>query len=110
MRVMLTVCVCVADESGLLVHCISGWDRTPLFVSLLRLSLWAVSIYFFSFSLSLTHLLFVMLLSLYVCNKRLNCINFSKFFDLFVVYIRVIAYRYNNHLEEILSKCDEQSA
>uniref|UniRef100_A0A3Q2DAR9 Myotubularin related protein 14 n=1 Tax=Cyprinodon variegatus TaxID=28743 RepID=A0A3Q2DAR9_CYPVA len=31
------------DDSGLLVHCISGWDRTPLFVSLLRLSLWAVS-------------------------------------------------------------------
>uniref|UniRef100_A0A3P8THW4 Myotubularin related protein 14 n=1 Tax=Amphiprion percula TaxID=161767 RepID=A0A3P8THW4_AMPPE len=29
------------DESGLLVHCISGWDRTPLFVSLLRISLWA---------------------------------------------------------------------
>ncbi|XP_018413484.1 PREDICTED: myotubularin-related protein 14 isoform X3 [Nanorana parkeri] len=29
------------DSSGLLVHCISGWDRTPLFVSLLRLSLWA---------------------------------------------------------------------
>ncbi|KAF3689368.1 Myotubularin-related protein 14 [Channa argus] len=29
------------DDSGLLVHCISGWDRTPLFVSLLRLSLWA---------------------------------------------------------------------
>ncbi|XP_023810829.1 myotubularin-related protein 14 [Oryzias latipes] len=29
------------DNSGLLVHCISGWDRTPLFVSLLRLSLWA---------------------------------------------------------------------
>jgi myotubularin-related protein 14 len=26
---------------GILVHCISGWDRTPLFVSLLRLSLWA---------------------------------------------------------------------
>ncbi|KAK9497489.1 hypothetical protein O3M35_004197 [Rhynocoris fuscipes] len=26
---------------GLLIHCISGWDRTPLFVSLLRLSLWA---------------------------------------------------------------------
>jgi myotubularin-related protein 14 len=22
-------------------HCISGWDRTPLFVSLLRISLWA---------------------------------------------------------------------
>ncbi|KAG8436007.1 hypothetical protein GDO86_007197 [Hymenochirus boettgeri] len=29
------------EHSGLLVHCISGWDRTPLFVSLLRLSLWA---------------------------------------------------------------------
>ncbi|XP_035676682.1 myotubularin-related protein 14-like isoform X1 [Branchiostoma floridae] len=28
-------------ESGLLVHCISGWDRTPLHTSLLRLSLWA---------------------------------------------------------------------
>lgn len=28
-------------EAGLLVHCISGWDRTPLFISLLRLSLWA---------------------------------------------------------------------
>ncbi|KAK7102299.1 hypothetical protein V1264_020537 [Littorina saxatilis] len=27
--------------SGVLVHCISGWDRTPLFISLLRLSLWA---------------------------------------------------------------------
>lgn len=27
--------------AGLLVHCISGWDRTPLFISLLRLSLWA---------------------------------------------------------------------
>ncbi|ALC41083.1 EDTP [Drosophila busckii] len=29
------------DNSGLLIHCISGWDRTPLFVSLVRLSLWA---------------------------------------------------------------------
>ncbi|XP_048462170.1 myotubularin-related protein 14 isoform X4 [Rhincodon typus] len=28
-------------DGGLLVHCISGWDRTPLFISLLRLSLWA---------------------------------------------------------------------
>ncbi|ESP00321.1 hypothetical protein LOTGIDRAFT_173287 [Lottia gigantea] len=28
-------------DSGLLVHCISGWDRTPLFISLLRLTLWA---------------------------------------------------------------------
>lgn len=23
------------------MHCISGWDRTPLFISILRLSLWA---------------------------------------------------------------------
>nr|CAD7423179.1 unnamed protein product [Timema monikensis] len=29
------------NSTGLLIHCISGWDRTPLFVSLLRLSLWA---------------------------------------------------------------------
>ncbi|XP_039211091.1 myotubularin-related protein 14 isoform X3 [Crotalus tigris] len=29
------------DDGGLLVHCISGWDRTPLFISLLRVSLWA---------------------------------------------------------------------
>jgi myotubularin-related protein 14 len=28
-------------DSGLLVHCISGWDRTPLFISLLRISMWA---------------------------------------------------------------------
>lgn len=32
---------CGLGSAGLLVHCISGWDRTPLFVSLLRLSLWA---------------------------------------------------------------------
>ncbi|KAI9137731.1 hypothetical protein BKA69DRAFT_1095545 [Paraphysoderma sedebokerense] len=29
------------DMEGLLIHCISGWDRTPLLLSLLRLSLWA---------------------------------------------------------------------
>lgn len=29
------------EKSGLLIHCISGWDRTPLFISLIRLSLWA---------------------------------------------------------------------
>ncbi|KAF2368117.1 Tyrosine/serine-protein phosphatase IphP-type, partial [Trinorchestia longiramus] len=29
------------QHDGMLVHCISGWDRTPLFVSLLRISLWA---------------------------------------------------------------------
>ncbi|XP_006607759.1 myotubularin-related protein 14 [Apis dorsata] len=27
--------------NGILIHCISGWDRTPLFISLLRISLWA---------------------------------------------------------------------
>lgn len=29
------------NSSGMLIHCISGWDRTPLFISLMRLSLWA---------------------------------------------------------------------
>lgn len=29
------------SSTSILVHCISGWDRTPLFVSLLRISLWA---------------------------------------------------------------------
>ncbi|KAH8371562.1 hypothetical protein KR093_008033 [Drosophila rubida] len=29
------------DNAGVLIHCISGWDRTPLFVSLVRLSMWA---------------------------------------------------------------------
>ena len=29
------------SPSGLSLHCVSGWDRTPLFISLLRLSLWA---------------------------------------------------------------------
>ncbi|XP_011162501.1 myotubularin-related protein 14 [Solenopsis invicta] len=29
------------NNNGLLIHCISGWDRTPLFISLLRISLWA---------------------------------------------------------------------
>lgn len=39
----LKVCLKYIQEenSGLLVHCISGWDRTPLFISLIRLSLWA---------------------------------------------------------------------
>lgn len=31
----------MSSDSSLLIHCISGWDRTPLFVSLLRLTLWA---------------------------------------------------------------------
>jgi len=29
------------DKHGILIHCQSGWHRTPLFISLLRLSLWA---------------------------------------------------------------------
>lgn len=29
------------STTGILIHCISGWDRTPLFISLLRISLWA---------------------------------------------------------------------
>ena len=33
----------VLGEGGILIHCISGWDRTPLFISIMRLSLWAVS-------------------------------------------------------------------
>ena len=34
-------CLISPNYSGILLHCISGWDRTPLFVSLVRLSLWA---------------------------------------------------------------------
>ncbi|GBL95249.1 Myotubularin-related protein 14, partial [Araneus ventricosus] len=37
----LLVTYVVEGTSSILIHCISGWDRTPLFVSLLRLSLWA---------------------------------------------------------------------
>jgi myotubularin-related protein 14 len=36
----------VADpegDSGVLIHCISGWDRTPMMISLIRMSLWADS-------------------------------------------------------------------
>ncbi|KAL1492691.1 hypothetical protein ABEB36_010908 [Hypothenemus hampei] len=29
------------EKFGISLHCISGWDRTPLFISLIRLSLWA---------------------------------------------------------------------
>ncbi len=29
------------QEAGVLIHCISGWDRTPLFIGLLRILLWA---------------------------------------------------------------------
>ena len=40
LKLMLN-CLISSNSSGILVHCISGWDRTPLFVSLLRLLLWA---------------------------------------------------------------------
>jgi hypothetical protein len=30
-----------AKVGSLLIHCVSGWDRTPLFVSLIRILLWA---------------------------------------------------------------------
>jgi hypothetical protein len=29
------------SDSSILIHCISGWDRTPLFISLIRCILWA---------------------------------------------------------------------
>uniref|UniRef100_H2YAR0 Myotubularin phosphatase domain-containing protein n=1 Tax=Ciona savignyi TaxID=51511 RepID=H2YAR0_CIOSA len=38
---LLLNCLSRQNSTGILLHCISGWDRTPLFVSLLRLSLWA---------------------------------------------------------------------
>eukprot|EP01087_Luapelamoeba_hula_P016884 TRINITY_DN5243_c0_g1_i3.p1 TRINITY_DN5243_c0_g1~~TRINITY_DN5243_c0_g1_i3.p1 ORF type:complete len:272 (-),score=29.95 TRINITY_DN5243_c0_g1_i3:7-822(-) len=28
-------------DGGLMIHCVSGWDRTPLWISLIRMSLWA---------------------------------------------------------------------
>lgn len=37
----LLLSIITKNDSSLLIHCISGWDRTPLFISLLRLSLWA---------------------------------------------------------------------
>ena len=40
LKLMLS-CIQNPEHDGFLVHCISGWDRTPLFVSILRISLWA---------------------------------------------------------------------
>ncbi|XP_042903251.1 phosphatidylinositol-3,5-bisphosphate 3-phosphatase MTMR14 [Parasteatoda tepidariorum] len=37
----LLVTYITEGTSSILIHCISGWDRTPLFISLLRLTLWA---------------------------------------------------------------------
>ncbi|XP_035209998.1 myotubularin-related protein 14-like [Stegodyphus dumicola] len=31
----------IFGKGGMLVHCAVGWDRTPIFIALLRLSLWA---------------------------------------------------------------------
>lgn len=28
-------------DGGMLIHCVSGWDRTPTYVSLMRVLLWA---------------------------------------------------------------------
>ncbi|XP_071943784.1 phosphatidylinositol-3,5-bisphosphate 3-phosphatase MTMR14-like [Antedon mediterranea] len=33
--------IIMEEDSGLLIHCISGWDRTPLFIALTRIVLWA---------------------------------------------------------------------
>ena len=38
---LILQCLVCPSSTGILLHCISGWDRTPLFISLLRLSLWA---------------------------------------------------------------------
>ena len=40
-ELFIKVSLLITGDVGLLVHCISGWDRTPLYISLLRLSLWA---------------------------------------------------------------------
>ena len=45
------------DSQGVLIHCISGWDRTPLFISLLRILLWSDGI--LHSSLSADQLLFL---------------------------------------------------
>lgn len=55
---LLLNCI-VKGSSGLLIHCVSGWDRTPLFVSLLRISLWADGV--IHTSLSATELLYLTL-------------------------------------------------
>jgi len=41
LKLMLQFIADGSPDTGILVHCISGWDRTPLFISLLRLSMWA---------------------------------------------------------------------
>jgi len=41
LKLMLQFIADGSPDTGILVHCISGWDRTPLFISLLRISMWA---------------------------------------------------------------------
>ncbi|XP_052780309.1 myotubularin-related protein 14-like isoform X2 [Mya arenaria] len=55
----MLVHILTEGDKGLLVHCISGWDRTPMFVSLLRLSLWADGL--IHKSLSATEILYLTL-------------------------------------------------
>eukprot|EP01084_Bolivina_argentea_P115862 205961_1 len=39
---LILILDCVKNSNnGLLIHCVSGWDRTPLMICLIRLSLWA---------------------------------------------------------------------
>uniref|UniRef100_A0A8C7ZT74 Myotubularin related protein 14 n=1 Tax=Oryzias sinensis TaxID=183150 RepID=A0A8C7ZT74_9TELE len=75
------------DNSGLLVHCISGWDRTPLFVSLLRFSLWADLLQVHTFvTAELTNTLMLVCLCSHLLPDRLSkgeeifffCFNFLK--------------------------------
>jgi myotubularin-related protein 14 len=40
-QVYLKTLLQLLSVGGVSCHCISGWDRTPLFVSLMRISLWA---------------------------------------------------------------------
>uniref|UniRef100_A0A4W4E2I1 Myotubularin related protein 14 n=1 Tax=Electrophorus electricus TaxID=8005 RepID=A0A4W4E2I1_ELEEL len=75
----------IDDESGLLVHCISGWDRTPLFVSLLRLSLWADGAVHASLEPSeilyltiLRQIIMVYHVFLFSCQIFFFCFNFLK--------------------------------
>ncbi|KAJ3435961.1 myotubularin-related protein [Anaeramoeba flamelloides] len=41
LKVILTMISDPRENTGLDIHCLSGWDRTPLFCSLARMSLWA---------------------------------------------------------------------
>ena len=72
------------DSGGLLIHCISGWDRTPLFISLLRLSLWAVS------PLSFRHTLYVLqFMHIYLCTYV--CMYIHMYLSMYIyIYIDTV--------------------